>query len=206
MSDRYPIPDTAQYRVEDVIKKSQFIVTLAHAPSVEEAKAFIAAVKAEFPDATHNCWAYQAGPPGTTAKVGMSDDGEPHGTAGKPMLNVLLHSDVGEIAAVVTRYFGGTKLGTGGLVRAYSGMVKLGLDTLPLREKITPVRLDVIIDYSSVTLFKRMLPDYEIKVLEENFGADASFLVEMPKEYADAFTVAVVELTNGNALIEQIEE
>lgn len=206
MSDRYPIPDTTLYRVEDVIKKSQFIVTLAHAPSVEEAKAFVAAIKAEFPDATHNCWAYQAGPPGSTAKVGMSDDGEPHGTAGKPMLNVLLHANVGEIAAVVTRYFGGTKLGTGGLVRAYSGMVKLGLDTLPLREKITPVRLEVVIDYSSVTLFKRMLPDYEIKVLEETFGADATFFVEMPKEHADAFTTAVVELTNGNALIEIIEE
>lgn len=206
MSDRYPIPDTTQYRVEDVIKKSQFIVTLAHTPSVEEAKAFVAAVKAEFPDATHNCWAYQAGPPGSTAKVGMSDDGEPHGTAGKPMLNVLLHADVGEIAAVVTRYFGGTKLGTGGLVRAYSGMVKLGLDTLPLREKITPIRLEVVIDYSSVTLFKRMLPDYEIKVLEETFGADAAFFVEIPKEHADAFTAAVVELTNGNALIEIIED
>lgn len=206
MSDRYPIPDTAQYRVEDVIKKSQFIVTLAHAPSVEEAKAFVSSVKAEFPDATHNCWAYQAGPPGTTAKVGMSDDGEPHGTAGKPMLNVLLHADVGEIAAVVTRYFGGTKLGTGGLVRAYSGMVKLGLETLPVREKITPVRMDVVIDYSSVTLFKRMLPDYEIKVLEEKFGADAAFVVEMPKEHAETFSAAVVELTNGNALIDVIEE
>lgn len=206
MLDRYLIPDTAQYRVEEIIKKSQFIVTLAHTPSVDEAKAFIAAVKAEFPDATHNCWAYQAGPPGTTAMVGMSDDGEPHGTAGKPMLNMLLHADVGEISAVVTRYFGGTKLGTGGLVRAYSGMVKLGLETLPTREKITPVRLEVVIDYSAVTLFKRMLPDYEIKVLEENFGADAAFVVEMPKEHAEAFSAAVVELTNGNALLDDITD
>ena len=206
MSDRYLIPDTAHYRVEDVIKKSQFIVTLAHTPSVEEAKAFVDSVKAEFPDATHNCWAYQAGPVGDSAKVGMSDDGEPHGTAGKPMLNVLMHADVGEVAAVVTRYFGGTKLGTGGLVRAYGGMVKLGLETLPTREKITPVRLEVIIDYSSVTLFKRMLPDYEIKVLEENFGADAAFVVEMPKEHAESFSAAVVELTNGNALIDDVTD
>lgn len=206
MSDRYLIPDAAQYRVEDIIKKSQFIVTLGHTPSVEEARAFVAAIKEEFPDATHNCWAYQAGPPGTTAMVGMSDDGEPHGTAGKPMLNMLLHSDVGEISAVVTRYFGGTKLGTGGLVRAYSGMVKLGLETLPTREKITPVRLEVVIDYSSVTLFKRMLPEYEIKVLEENFGTDAAFVVEMPKEHAEAFSSAVIELTNGNALLDDITE
>lgn len=206
MSDRYLIPDTTQHRVEDSIKKSQFIVTLAHAPSVEEAKAFVAAVKVEFPDATHNCWAYQAGPPGTTAMVGMSDDGEPHGTAGKPMLNMLLHADVGEVAAVVTRYFGGTKLGTGGLVRAYSGMVKLGLETLPTREKITPVRLEVIMDYSAVTLFKRMFPEYEIKVLKETFGADVSFIVELPKEHAENFSAAVVELTNGNALIDDITD
>ena len=206
MSERYLIPDTTHYRVEEIIKKSQFIVTLAHAPSVEEARAFVDSIKAEFPDATHNCWAYQAGPVGDSSKVGMSDDGEPHGTAGKPMLNVLMHADVGEVAAVVTRYFGGTKLGTGGLVRAYSGMVKLGLETLPTREKITPVRLEVVIDYSAVTLFKRMLPEYEIKVLEENFGADAAFVVEMPKEHAENFSAAVVELTNGTALIDDITD
>ena len=205
MSDRYLIPDTPLYRVEDIIKKSQFIVSLAHVCNADEAKAFVDAIKEEFPDASHNCWAYQAGAPGTTAVVGMSDDGEPHGTAGKPMLNVLLHADVGEVAAVVTRYFGGTKLGTGGLVRAYSGMVKLGLETLPTREKITPVRFEVVIDYSHVTVFKRMLPEYEIRVLEENFGADASFMVEMPKEHAETFTAAVVELTNGAALIEEID-
>ena len=86
----------------------------AHVPTEEDAKIFIARIKDEFPDATHHCWAYVAGPPGDTAQIGMSDDGEPHGTAGKSILTVLLYSEIGETVAVVTRYFGGTKLGTEG--------------------------------------------------------------------------------------------
>ncbi|HKK33869.1 MAG TPA: YigZ family protein, partial [Desulfomicrobiaceae bacterium] len=157
----------------------------------------------EFPDATHNCWAFQAGPANDSAFVGMSDDGEPHGTAGKPMLNVLLHSGIGEIAVVVTRYFGGIKLGTGGLVRAYSGMVSLGLETLPTREKIDPVTLEVVIEYGAVTLFKRMLSEHEVEVLAENFGADAVFTIRMPRELRDDFETALMEMTNGTCLVEE---
>lgn len=126
-----------------------FIVSLAHTPTPEAAKAFIERIKQEFPDATHNCWAYAAGAPGQTSKVGYSDDGEPHGTAGRPMLTMLLHGGVGELSAVVTRYFGGIKLGTGGLVRAYQGMVKLGLETLPTREHMIPARVEVVLDLSA---------------------------------------------------------
>jgi len=107
---RYHIPAGA-VRVEEEIKRSRFITSLAPAPTVEAARALIAAVSAEFADANHNCWAYVVGPPGSTGQIGMSDDGEPHGTAGRPMLNVLLHSGIGDIVAVVTRYFGGTLLG-----------------------------------------------------------------------------------------------
>ena len=132
MSVSYFIPDLAPedlHRCEEIVRRSRFIVSLAHTPTPEAAKSFIERIKQEFPDATHNCWAYAAGAPGQTSKVGYSDDGEPHGTAGRPMLTMLLHGGVGELSAVVTRYFGGIKLGTGGLVRAYQGMVKLGLET-----------------------------------------------------------------------------
>ena len=137
MSVSYFIPDLAPedlHRCEEIVRRSRFIVSLAHTPTPEAAKSFIERIKQEFPDATHNCWAYAAGAPGQTSKVGYSDDGEPHGTAGRPMLTMLLHGGVGELSAVVPRYFGGIKLGTGGLVRAYQGMVKLGLETLPTRE------------------------------------------------------------------------
>lgn len=200
---RYLIP-ASEHRVEDVIKRSRFITTIAHTDTVEKARTFIAGVQAEFPDATHNCWAFQAGPAGDSAFVGMSDDGEPHGTAGKPMLNVLMHSRIGEIAVVVTRYFGGVKLGTGGLVRAYAGMVSLGLESLPTREKIEPVELEVVIEYSAVTLFKRLLPDHEVEVLGENFGADAVFEVRMPKERREGFEKEVMEMTNGSCLVEEL--
>ena len=102
---RYPIP-AETCRVAEEIKRSRFITTVAYTPTPEDARAFIDRVRAEFPDAGHNCWAYVAGPPGSTLTVGMSDDGEPRGTAGKPMLSVLLNSGVGDLAAVVTRYWG----------------------------------------------------------------------------------------------------
>lgn len=205
MPDRYLIPATDFYRVEEMIKRSRFITSMAHAPDAESAKQFIETIRNEFPDATHNCWAYAAGPPGDTAHVGMSDDGEPHGTAGRPMLNMLLHSEVGELAVVVTRYFGGIKLGTGGLVRAYSGMVKLGVETLPVREKVDTVQVEAVFGYSHVTLFQRMLPDYEAEVLSENFGVDAAYVLRLPRANLPAFEAALTELTNGDALVMEQE-
>ncbi len=202
MSIRYLIPATT-HRVEEAIKRSRFISTAAYTPDTESAKAFIAEIQAEFPDATHNCWAFAAGPPGDTAHVGMSDDGEPHGTAGKPMLSTLLHSDVGEISVVVTRYFGGTKLGTGGLVRAYSSMVNAVLEGLPTKEKVETTTITATIPYQAVTLFKRLLPDFEIEVDEEIFTDEATFRLIMPTEHLENFSAALAELTDGRGRVHQ---
>ncbi len=125
---------------------------------MEAARAPSPQVSAEFADANHNCWAYVVGPPGSTREIGMSDDGEPHGTAGRPMLNVLLHSGVGDMVAVVTRYFGGVLLGTGGLVKAYSGGVQLALASLPVVERVPRADLTVVLDYSAITPLQRLLP------------------------------------------------
>ena len=200
MPERYLIP-AEPGRVEETIKKSRFIASVGHAPDVETARQFVTAIKGEFPDATHNCWAFNAGPPGDTAMVGLSDDGEPSGTAGKPMLATLLHADVGEVAVVVTRYFGGTKLGTGGLVRAYSSMVNLGLETLSTREKVDTATLAATIPYPAVTLFKRMLPDFEAEVVEEAFTDTAGFTLALPREHLDGFRARLAELTDGRAVI-----
>ena len=132
---RYPIP-AGEYRQEEEISRSRFITTVAPARTLDEAQQFIQRIREEFPDATHNCWAYVVGPPGSTARIGMSDDGEPHGTAGKPMLGMLLHGDTGDTVAVVTRYFGGTKLGTGGLVRAYGGCLQRALQAMPRAARV----------------------------------------------------------------------
>ncbi len=198
---RYPIP-AQRHRVEEEIKRSRFITTLAYTPTVEAARAFIDEVRAEFHDASHNCWAYVIGRPGETGQIGMSDDGEPHGTAGRPMLTVLLHSGIGDICAVVTRYFGGTLLGKGGLVKAYSGGVQLALADLPTVERVPKSRLEVVLDYSAITQFKRMLPEHEATILHEDYAVDATFLVELPSEHVARFSEAVMALTNGQALIE----
>jgi uncharacterized YigZ family protein len=196
----YRIPAT-RYRTEETIKRSRFVATVAHASTPEDAKAFVSSIKSEFPDATHNCWAYVAGPPGDTARVGMSDDGEPHGTAGKPMLSVLLHSDIGEIVAVVTRYYGGIKLGKGGLVRAYSGSVKNAIAGLSLKEKREAISLTVVLGYSRIAAVRKAIESFDAQVIEEDYGVDVSFKIELPKKNKDSLIRAVTDLTGGEILI-----
>lgn len=193
---RYPIP-AARHRVTREIERSRFITTVAYAPTVEAARAFIASVREEFSDATHNCWAYVVGPPGSTAAIGMSDDGEPHGTAGRPMLTTLLHGGVGDVAVVVTRYFGGIKLGTGGLVRAYAGCVKQALETLPTRERVhtTTVRLEF--DYASITPVRKLLEAHEARVVDEDYGARVTLTMELPTERVAALREAILDETAG---------
>ncbi len=203
MTSRYPVP-AGVHRVEETINRSRFLTTVGHAPTVEAARAFIAQVREEFADATHNCWAYVAGPPGSTAQVGMSDDGEPHGTAGRPMLTVLLHSGVGEIVAVVTRYYGGIKLGKGGLVRAYSGGVKLALETVPLVEKVPRRELALTFAYSFLTPVQRLLPSFEADVQSELFTDRVRLLLTVPAEQADALVEAIREVTHGRLDVEHV--
>lgn len=195
----YSIPNTSSklHRREEVIKRSQFITTLAHVSSANEANIFIASIKKEFPDASHNCWAYVAGPPTDTAKVGMSDDGEPHGTAGSPMLYVLLHSDVGEIVAIVTRYFGGTKLGPGGLVKAYSGSVKNALLDLPLIEKRNLIKLTIQFDYTYITAIKLLVKNHDVEIINDVYEADVCMILDIPEEQQDNFIQEITNLTSG---------
>jgi len=200
---RFLIP-ARTHRVEEVILKSRFITSAAHAPDSETAHAFLATIREESPDATHHCWAFVAGPPGSTLSIGMSDDGEPHGTAGRPMLNTLLHSDVGEIVSVCTRYYGGTKLGTGGLSRAYSGGVKLVLASLPTHEKVDRVRLDITVDYEVVTLLKRLLAEEEAKGMEEDYGAEVRFRVAVPRERVEFIREAVAGMTRGQGKVRRL--
>ncbi len=128
----------APVTVVEEIKKSRFITLLAHTDGVAAAKAFVESVRADHPDARHHCVAWVAGPPDDSQQLGFSDDGEPAGTAGKPMLAQLMGSGVGEITAVVVRYYGGILLGTGGLVKAYGGGVHQALAQLTTLRK-TPL-------------------------------------------------------------------
>ena len=201
---RYPIP-TRAHRVEEEIDRSRFITTLAYTPTVEAARAFLDEMRAEFADASHNCWAYLVGPPGSTVQIGYSDDGEPHGTAGKPMFTVLQHSGIGDITAVVTRYFGGRLLGKGGLVRAYSGGVKLALESLPVTEHVSQVELLVVFAYNQVTPVQRLLPDHEAEVVAEEYAVDVTYRLRLPEEQAEPLQKALVSLTHGEVLVEVLQ-
>lgn len=202
---RYLIP-AGPHRVEHEIERSRFITTLARAATLEDARAFIARVRDEFPDATHNCWAYVVGPPGSTACIGMSDDGEPHGTAGRPMLNAMLHGRVGDVAAVVTRYFGGTLLGKGGLVRAYTGGVVDALATLPTTERIRKARVAVEIEYPRVDAVRRMLPSFDAVILAEDFSATVGYRVELPAAKVDTLRRALLDATAGDLVFDTLDE
>jgi uncharacterized YigZ family protein len=190
-----------RYRTEEIIKRSRFIITAEHVPTEADVKEFVSDIKKEFSDASHNCWAYVTGPPGDSSRVGMSDDGEPHGTAGKPMLNVLLHSEIGEIAVVVSRYFGGTKLGTGGLVRAYSGSVKKVLEELPVKEKRETLSLSLVLDYSSINSVKRLIGHFDAEIIKERYESDVFLEIELPKNHKILFLANVTDITCGKIKI-----
>jgi len=199
----YPVPARV-YRVEEVHRRSRFLTTLAHAPDARAAQAFVQRVRDEHPGATHHCWAFVAGPPGSTRAVGMSDAGEPSGTAGRPMLTVLLHGGVGEVVAVASRWFGGTKLGTGGLARAYASGVKLALAGLPTELKVARVEVEVVVGYPAVDALQRLLEDVEARTLEEDYGAEVRYRIELPAGQVEALAGAVAELTSGKGTVRRI--
>lgn len=194
-----PFPLTSEYcfRYEEEIKKSLFITSIGHADTKEKAKAFIDRICREFPDATHNCHAFAVGAPGDTAHIGQSDNGEPHGTAGKPMLNILLHGEVGEIVAVVTRYFGGIKLGTGGLVKAYQGGVANALEQLPAADKVIYSKLTINCGYEHINLLHYHLPSFNASIVGEEFLDTITYTIELPADNAQSFFDAFNNSANG---------
>ena len=200
----YPIP-AGRHRVETVVRRSRFIATLAPAPDPAFAQELVRDARVEFPDATHHCWAFVAGPPGSTSHIGMSDDGEPHGTAGRPMLHVLLHSGVGEVAAVVTRYYGGVKLGTGGLARAYTDAVSAALESLPLDRRTPLASLRIQAPFSAMDPVFRLLEEMGGREREDRYAEGIDLLVKVPVGIVDAVRAAVAEVTSGAGVVEEIE-
>jgi uncharacterized YigZ family protein len=202
MSDaRYPVPG-ANVRVEDRVEKSRFIASVARAESADDARAFVDALRREFPDATHHCFAFVAGPPGSTGAVGSSDDGEPSGTAGRPMLAVLLNAGVGEIVVVVTRYFGGIKLGTGGLVRAYTAAVQHALRELATIERVTKRAARVVVAYAYADAVRRAIERAGGSIVGQEFAADVALTVVVPDDRRTEFEHALADATAGSARIE----
>lgn len=181
----YQSPSQA-LEVEYEIKKSRFIARAARAQSRQEAMTLLAQAKVDYPDARHHCWAYLIGDPHSPVTVAMSDDGEPNGTAGKPILNVLQHKNVGDIMLIVIRYFGGVKLGAGGLARAYSHSVQQVMTDLPIETQIPMRRARVAGSYALEQSLRHWLLGRDGGVIQVEYGEGVVCHVQLPDTQCDA--------------------
>lgn len=170
----YPIPQSAVV-FEEEIKKSRFITYIQHTQGLAQAKAFWQEIRNLHPNARHHCWATVAAQPNNSQFFGFSDDGEPAGTAGKPMLSTLQGSGIGEISVVVVRYYGGILLGTGGLVRAYSNGVQQALKLLVTTLKVERKRYEVWCDYGQVNWIQLLCEQYDIQIQAQDFQVNVRF-------------------------------
>lgn len=199
----YRVP-AAEVRHEMVVVNSRFIATLTPVFTVDEAKAFISRIRAEFPDASHHVPAYLVGY-GSSLIAHCSDAGEPSGTAGRPALAVLQGSGLGDVAVVVTRYFGGTKLGTGGLVHAYSQAVKEVVAKTPRAQKVLTHTVMIGFPYRFLEPIRALVVARHGQVLDEDFAAEITLTARFPVEDFSAFQDALRELSNGMLQAEIIE-
>ncbi len=189
---------------EIVEKKSRFIATIRKCETEEEAVAFIEEMKKKYWDARHNCSAFVIGSRGELSRC--SDDGEPSGTAGRPMLEVLLGEGIRNIAVVVTRYFGGTLLGTGGLVRAYTQAVKEGLQACTVGRMRWGCDLEIGTDYNGIGKILYLLGQRGIEPVSSDYTDVVSLMVRIPAELEEALAKELVEVTCGKVKIEKKNE
>jgi len=185
-------------------KKSRFIAHIRPVHSEEEASAFIAEMKKKYWDARHNCSAFIIGSGGEVMR--SSDDGEPSGTAGKPMLEVLLGEELTDTAVVVTRYFGGTLLGTGGLIRAYTQAVQEGLKDCTVIEKLKGVRLSILVDYTMEGKIRRYFSDNGLPTQEPVYSDRVELFTVATVDTADDRIKEITEIVSGKAEIKKLEE
>ena len=200
---RYPIP-AKEVQTEITVVNSRFIATAGPTFSVTEAKTFIQRIKNQFSDASHNVSAYVIGH-GASVTAHCNDDGEPSGTAGRPALAVLHGSGIGDISVVVTRYFGGTKLGTGGLVRAYSDAVRAVLDVLPRAERVSTHTIMLESPYPLYDRLSLLIPEFNGQIMDQDFGVQVTLTLRFAIEDLPGFEDAVRELSRDTIDIFTIE-
>jgi len=203
MSKTYSVPLT-EIRRELIVVNSRFISTLAPAFSIDEARAFMARIKHEFADASHNVPVYIIGG-GNTVTEYFSDDGEPSGTSGKPALAVMRGSGLGDAVLVITRYFGGTLLGTGGLVKAYTESAQLAVNAVGRGQRV-PVHIALIaLPYNLLERLRLVVTRQRGEVLGEDFAADITMTVRLPVDTFESFQNDLRELSAGKLQAEVIE-
>ncbi|WP_298818003.1 IMPACT family protein [Chloroflexus sp.] len=198
----YPIP-AAPARATIVVRGSRFIAQAIPTPTIAAARAAIAAARAEMPDATHHCYAYLIGY-GASTVAGMSDDGEPAGTAGRPIMAVLRGTGLGDITIIVTRYFGGTLLGVGGLVRAYSDAARAVLATTPRAKRMIYQRMTLRLTYADYAIVRHLLEIETAEILAEDFADTIAITVDVPADRAADLNQRISDRSAGRVQIELI--
>lgn len=188
------------------VKKSRFITLLAPTRGVAAAREFIQQVKAQHPSATHHCWAYIAGPPQDSLQYGFSDDGEPSGTAGRPMLAQLQGSGTGEITAVAVRYFGGVKLGTGGLARAYGSGVQQALKLLTRLEIVPQVEFIIHCRYEQQAWVDMAVKQVDGLIVQSDYGESITFRVAVPYDKVAEAGRKLGDISRGALHLEPLAE
>jgi len=181
MASTYPVPSKS-CEVCYEIKKSRFIARAVFVDARELAMKELAQAKKDYPDARHHCWAYQFGNPKSAASAAMSDDGEPSGTAGKPILNVLQHKNVGDVMIIVTRYFGGIKLGAGGLVRAYSASAQMAMDELETEQQVARESFELMCDFSQEQPIRHWLSLHDGVIDDTSYSQQVTMTVALAEE------------------------
>lgn len=189
---------------EKIIEKSRFLTYSQHVESEEEARAFIAEIRAKHPFATHCCFAFVADKIGNLQR--FSDDGEPQGTAGVPILDVLKNKKLFEVAVAVVRYFGGIKLGAGGLVRAYSSSAAENLATADIRSLEWCVEYAVEVDYTGIDAVQKYFSTHTCTLLSSDYGAKVLFAVAVKKTGAEAFEKGLIDYMQGRVDIVKTDE
>ncbi|WP_281646757.1 YigZ family protein [Parendozoicomonas sp. Alg238-R29] len=196
----YLIPDkTAE--TEESIKKSRFITYITHTCGREKAQEFIRSMRQQHPDARHHCWAFIAGSPNDAQQWGFSDDGEPSGTAGKPILARLCGSGIGEVCAIVVRYSGGIKLGTGGLVRAYGGGVGASLAVLETTLRVPQSELQLSCSYDQLNDIQHIVGQHKGAVVETVYGSSLELKLSIPTSQVSLFKDHLINFFKGNIVI-----
>ena len=203
MQQSYVVP-TGRFRAELEIKKSRFICTLDPIADEEQGKAIRLQLQKEFPAANHHCWAQQLGSAGAIQQA-CSDDGEPHGTAGKPILNQLHHAGILQIQAVVTRIFGGVKLGTGGLVRAYSDAVANALESVPTEPLIQWQQVSLEFGYDFEPLIRQYLQNNNVRDEHWQYTDRVSLQCAVPVADGQEINSTLTNLCSGRLVFKFVE-
>lgn len=194
--DRFPTP-TGTQQFEIIIKRSRFITRVGHVVGKDAARQFVEQCRLDMPDASHHCWAMVAGVPEDIWLQDQSDDGEPKGTAGKPILNVLQHSGLGHVVVVVTRYFGGIKLGAGGLVRAYSQSATQALMAVEVQDSFIRERVHAELSYALLDTLEHWLRGTDILIQDRQFDSSVHLTLQVPSQEMTVLQEKLLELGAG---------